>query len=273
MFMEKMIYGLLGEKLGHSFSPAIHKLIFEKLKTDSNYELFEVERDDLDKFIIDSKNKKIKGMNVTIPYKIEVMKYLDEISLEASKISAVNTILFENGKLKGYNTDYYGFDMLLKKNKIELKGKSVVVLGSGGAAKAVNQNLLDNEVKEVYVVSRDKSNPKNLFEGCKLISYEELNNLEKADIIINTTPIGMYPNTDEAPLPLEIFNKFSVAVDLIYNPKETLFLQYAKKHNIKSVNGLYMLVGQAIKSQEIWNGISIDDQITDEIFIKVEELI
>lgn len=271
--MKNVRFGLLGEKLGHSISPAIHKLIFEELGLDEKYKLFEVKNTDLNEAILGFKESGIKGINVTIPYKIEAMKYLDEISTEAAKISAVNTIFFEDGKLKGYNTDYYGFGMLLEKNKIEIEGKIAVVLGSGGASKAVIQYLMDHGAKEIIVVSRDVSNMKNVFIGCKTISYAELKKFKSGDIIINCTPVGMYPNIDESPVEIDLINIFSSAVELIYNPKETMFLKYASKIGIKTVNGLYMLVGQAVKSQEIWNDIEINNDMIDKIFNKIKELI
>lgn len=267
------IYGLLGEKLGHSLSPSIHKMIFEELNLDASYHLFEVEKTDLKDAMHRFKESGIKGMNVTIPYKICVMQYLDEISPEAAKISAVNTVFFEGDKLKGFNTDYYGFGMLLKKNQIETMNKSAVILGSGGSAKAVFQYLKDNGVKDITMVSRGSSNTKNEFGGCNTVSYEELKHLDSKDIIINCTPKGMYPNIGASPVEKDIIKKFKVAVDLIYNPGETVFLRYARENGIKAVNGLYMLVGQAVKSQEIWNNIKIKDSVVENIFIKTGGLI
>ena len=271
--MGRIMYGLLGEKLGHSLSPSIHKMIFEELGIDAGYNLFEVEKSDLKDAMYGFRALGIRGINVTIPYKIEVMQYLDEISPEAAKISAVNTIFFEDGKMKGYNTDYHGFGMLLKRNGIETEGRSAVILGSGGSAKAVWQYLADSGARDIKVVSRDSSRQITGFGDSCIISYEELRQIDSGDIIINCTPSGMYPNTDASPVEKEVVSRFSAAVDLIYNPKKTMFLRYAGESGIKAVNGLYMLVGQAVKSQEIWNGIRISDDVTESIFMSTSELI
>lgn len=267
------IYGLLGEKLGHSLSPSIHKMIFEELKLDASYHLFEVAKTDLKDAVQGFRALGFKGINVTIPYKIAVMEYLDEISPEAAKIAAVNTVFFDGGKLKGYNTDYHGFGMLLRKNGIDTVSRSAVILGSGGSAKAVSQYLADKGIKEISIVSRDASKHKDEFTGCKMISYDELENLEAKDMIINCTPAGMYPNIDVSPVGKDIISKFASAVDLTYNPSETLFLRYARESGIKAVNGLYMLVGQAVKAQEIWNGIKLSDDAVEKIFIETGKLI
>ncbi|MDU4429224.1 shikimate dehydrogenase, partial [Clostridium sp.] len=185
-------YGLLGEKLSHSLSPQIHKRIFDLIGIEGAYKLFPVPKDKVKKLGEGIKIFGIRGMNVTIPYKKEVMDQLDFISDEARKIGAVNTISLENGKLYGYNTDYYGFGCMLDINKIEVKDKRAVVLGTGGAAKAVVTYLQDKGVKELFVVSRNKVN--NNWNGeVNLIDYSDLQSLE-GDLLINTTPVGMYPN-------------------------------------------------------------------------------
>ncbi len=267
------IYGLLGEKLGHSLSPAIHKMLFKELEIDASYHLFEVEKNELKTAVYGLKALGFRGVNVTIPYKIDVMEYLDEISEEAVKIGAVNTILFEGNRLKGYNTDYYGFGMLLKKNGIETVNKSAVVLGSGGSAKSVFHYLADNGISDITVVSRNPSKLEAEFKGCRTMSYEELKNLEAKDIIINCTPAGMYPNINSSPVEKELLSKFKYAVDLTYNPSETLFLRYARENNAVAINGLYMLVGQAIKAEELWNDIKVSDETVEKIFIETSRLI
>ena len=163
--------------------------------------------------------------------------------------------------------------MLLKRNGIETEGRSAVILGSGGSAKAVWQYLADSGARDIKVVSRDSSRQITGFGDRRIISYEELRQIEAGDIIINCTPSGMYPRTEASPVEKEVVSRFKSAVDLIYNPKETLFLRYADESGIKAVNGLYMLVGQAVKSQEIWNNIRINDDVTESIFMSTSELI
>ena len=260
------LYGLIGEKLGHSISPNIHVELFKRLKMDADYKLFEIEKSKLKTGFSQLKDSGIKGLNVTIPYKVDTMNFLDEISEEAKKIGAINTICFHDNKTVGHNTDYFGFGKMLDKNNIKIKGKTVVILGAGGAAKAVIQYMIDSNAKRVVLVSRDTSKAAKNFKGIEIIDYTQLDAIPSGDLIVNCTPVGMYPNTHNCPVGENIITKFNVAVDLIYNPYETLFLNIAKKNGLKSVNGLYMLVSQAIYSEELWNDIHVDESIIDEIF-------
>lgn len=259
-------YGLLGEKLKHSFSPEIHSLVFKDLKTQDAYKLFEVEKDNLDGFVESVKLLGVKGFNITIPYKEDIIKYLDDIAIEAKEIGAVNTVIIQDGKLKGFNTDYYGFGMLLEKNQIDVGGTTCTLLGYGGACKSSLQYLLDNGAKKIYIATRnpEKYNELNT-EKVEFISYKNLYKI-KGDIIINTTPIGMYPNTGVSPVDEDIISNYIAVVDLIYNPEITEFLRIGINQNKKSVNGLLMLVGQAIAAEEIWNSTKINDECIDEIY-------
>lgn len=268
------IYGLIGEKLGHSFSPQIHKLILKQLNLKGTYNLFEVKEEALEDKIAELKKVKAKGVNVTIPYKTKIIKYLDNVSLEAEKIGAINTIDFRNNVLTGYNTDYYGFGAALKSSNIDMNNKSAVILGTGGVSKAVLQYLIDNEVKRVVFVSR---NPiKAAAESTKdteIISYDDMDMLNEEDIIINCTPCGMYPNTEITPVNRNTIAKFSTAVDLIYNPLSTIFLKQAQAIGLKTVNGLYMLTAQAIAAQEIWQNTKIDIRLTEEIYETLKTMV
>jgi len=260
------LYGLIGEKLSHSYSPIIHSIIFDELNIDGSYHLFEIKKEELKVALDGLKVLNTKGVNVTIPYKSILMDELDYISNEAKNIGAINTICFNGDYTMGYNTDYYGFGMMLDKYNIDLKNKNVVVLGTGGAAKAIIQYLADNKVANITLVSRNREKAKDLFNQYKLISYSDVNKLKDQDIIINCTPVGMYPNIDRSPLDKKELSGFKIAIDLIYNPQETMFIKYAKELGLKSMNGLYMLVGQAVKSQELWNNIKIDTDIVEKIY-------
>ncbi|MDM8533852.1 shikimate dehydrogenase [Clostridiaceae bacterium HSG29] len=246
-------YGLLGEKLSHSKSPEIHNDIFKYLEIEASYDLIETEKENLLKHI-----KKYDGLNVTIPYKTEVIKHLKDITDIAKKIGAVNTIYNE----VGYNTDYYGFKKMLEINNISVSNKVVYILGTGGASKAVFKYLKDNNAKSIYFVSRTIKEE-------NIISYDNLKNVE-GDIIINTTPVGMYPDIDKSPVNEEILEKFKVAIDLIYNPYETKFLSISKELNLKTTNGLYMLIGQAIKAEEIWQECKIENEEIKKIYEKMK---
>lgn len=267
------LYGLIGEKLGHSFSPIIHSIIFKELSINAYYNLFEVNNEHLKDAVYGLKALKAKGVNVTIPYKVDIMKYLNYVSIESNKIGAVNTICFKDNKTIGYNTDYYGFGIMLNKYNITIKGKTAVILGTGGASKAVVQYLLDKEIKDIVLVSRDISKVDEKFKNFRLISYNEIKSLKETDMIINCTPCGMHPNTNISLINKEDMSKFKVAVDLIYNPTQTLFLKYAKELGLVSINGLYMLIGQAVKSQELWNNIEIYSVIYDKIYYRINSIL
>ena len=277
------LYGLIGEKLSHSISPQIHALIFKKMNIDGDYRIFEVERDSLEEQLTLLKAVGAVGINVTIPYKVSIIEYLDEIGESARKLGAVNTIHFKDGKVIGHNTDYFGFGLMLKKNGIQVLGKKAVILGSGGVSKTVFHYLLDEKIEEVCVVVRDiNKNDKNTdwikeesFKNqgvVKLISYEALLDIEDKDILVNCTPCGMYPNfVDDSPVSEAIVRKFNTIVDLIYNPEETRLLNFAKKNGVKAINGLYMLVAQAVVAEEIWNNKSLGIEFIDNIYKKVQD--
>ena len=263
-------YGVVGEKLPHSLSPKIHNRVFQLLNMECAYKLFEIEKDKIGELGNSLKLLNIKGVNVTIPYKKEVMKELDFISDEAKKIGAVNTIYLKDNKLYGYNTDYFGFGKMLENKNITSKDKTAVVLGNGGAAKAVTTYFLDNNVKNLYLVSRNKNNKNELDSRINLIDYNDLKNIS-GDILVNTTPVGMYPKVGVSPVGEDIINKFNALVDIVYNPKCTEFLRLGNKLGKATCGGLYMLVGQAIKSEEIWQERNIDNAIIDTIYKELEK--
>lgn len=262
-------YGLLGEKLSHSLSPLIHSEILKLINKEGAYKLFEVNKNNLEDFTRAVKLLKIKGTNVTIPYKEDIIKHIDIISEEAKRIGAINTVLLENEVLYGYNTDYYGFGYMIKINNIEVKDKKAVILGNGGACKGVLYYLLDNNIKSVYIVSRNPNRNEFNLENVHVISYEDLKEV-KGDIIINSTPVGMYPNVGKTPVLEDIIQNFNIVMDLIYNPLDTMFLNTGKLLEKKSIGGLYMLIGQAVKAQEIWNKVEIEEEIIKEIYENIK---
>jgi shikimate dehydrogenase len=248
--MHMMKFGLIGETLSHSLSPQIHAEIMRQRGIEGSYELLEFPKETFEKDFIALKNSDYRGVNVTIPYKEAVIPLLDEISQQAKYIGAVNTILFEGGKAKGYNTDYDGFLALLKHNDITVKGKGAVILGCGGAAKAVAKGLLDLGIYDLTIVSRSKQN----FHGNYTVSYEYFKETNiKSDLLINCTPVGMYPKVDVSPIPKENINAETI-IDMIYNPPKTLLLKYAEELGIRGINGSFMLREQAVKAQDIWSG-------------------
>ncbi len=228
-----MEYGLIGEKLGHSYSVKIHKQFGSY-----SYELKSLPKEDLPKFFID---KNFKGINVTIPYKQEVFKYLDEVSSKAAEIGAVNTVLNKNGRLIGDNTDYYGVKALAKFADIDFNDANVLVLGGGGTNKTVTAVCKDCGAKSVTTVSRSGK-----------INYDNVYELTDTNIIFNTTPVGMFPNIDGKPVDLSKFPNLKGVLDAIYNPLKTKLILQAEKLGIKSSDGLMMLVAQGAKASEIF---------------------
>lgn len=233
--------GLLGRKLGHSYSPQIHSML-----ADYEYKLYEKEPEELDAFL---KEGSFDGLNVTIPYKKSVIPYCDELSETARKIGSVNTLVRRSdGTLYGDNTDAYGFEALIEHSGISVADKKCLVLGTGGAAVTVCAVLESLGAKEVLTISRSGEN-----------NYNNLSKHADADIIVNATPVGMYPNNGEKPLDLSIFKGCSGVLDVVYNPARTAILLQAEELGIPNACGLYMLVAQAKKSSEDFTGSSIPD--------------
>ena len=218
--------GLLGRKLGHSYSPAIHALL-----GDYEYDLYEKEPEELEAFLRDSD---WDGINVTIPYKQAVILFLDSLTSIASKVGAVNTIIRRDGQLIGTNTDYWGFLSMLEKSGLSPTGKKCLVLGSGGASQIV-QAVLRAKDANVVVISRSGEN-----------NYENLSSHANASIIVNTTPVGMYPNTGISPVNLDLFPHLEGVLDLVYNPARSQLIMDAEKRGIVAMNGLWMLISQAM---------------------------
>ena len=269
---DKIKFGLLGKKLGHSISPKIHKEIFKNLNIDEDYSLIELDENQIESFF-KNEIKNYRGLNVTIPYKIKVMEFMDEISKEARDIGAINTIFQKDGKLYGYNTDYFGFKRMLEENKIFVSGKNSVVLGAGGGARAVIKYLIDKNAKNILIVVRNlekaKKELEDLVKDRKNISFMDFENFEKREeegyLIVNCTPVGMYPNIDDSLISKNVSKKYENSVDLIYNPSETKFLRFARENEKKSVNGLYMLIAQAVEAEEIWQERKIDNEVIKNI--------
>lgn len=233
------MFGLLGRKLGHSLSPQIHSHL-----CDYEYKLYPTEPEKLDEFFADTR---LSGFNVTIPYKVEAYKRCSELSETAKKAGSVNTVVRRpDGSLYGDNTDYFGFLYMAKKIKCDFSGKKVLILGSGGASLTAQLVSADEGAREVIVVSRSGEN-----------NYDNISRHYDADIIINTTPVGMYPNNGERLIDLSEFTRCKKALDLIYNPARTVFLLDAEKLGIDCINGLPMLVAQALRAAEIFTGKEI----------------
>ncbi len=242
--------GLLGRKLGHSYSPQIHKFL-----GDYSYDLFEREPEELDGFFADPP---FDAMNVTIPYKETVLKYCSEISHAAKKIGSVNTIVRKDGKYYGDNTDYYGFEFILDSVCDDVKGKKVMVVGSGGAAKTAVAVISDRGGIPVVITIEDNT-PENM----------KKHHLD-TDVIVNATPVGMYPHNLQSPIVLDDYKNVQAVVDVVYNPSKTQLILDAERLGIPCVNGLYMLVAQAEKASAIFKGESTWESKTESIVAELE---
>ncbi len=247
-------YGCIGKKLTHSFSKEIHALL-----ADYEYNLIELTEEQVKSFLL---NKNFNAVNVTIPYKQTVIPYLDFVSDIAKRIGAVNTIVNENGKLYGYNTDYYGLKALIKKIGLDLTDKKVLVLGTGGTSKTANVVAKDLGAKEVLTISRQKTET--------YVTYEEAVNLHSdAQVIINTTPCGMYPDIYSKPISISNFTNLEGVVDVVYNPLNTNLVLEAKEKGIKAEGGLYMLVMQAVVAVEKFLKIKIEKEKINRVYEKI----
>ncbi len=246
-----MEYGCIGEKLGHSFSKEIHNAL-----TDYQYELKELAKDEVAHFMTEHD---FKAINVTIPYKQTVIPYLDFIADEAKEIGAVNTIVNKDGKLYGYNTDFFGMKSLIERTGIVVENKIVAILGGGGTAKTAEAVSKSLGAKAIYKVSRSSKE--------NFITYDELYNIsDTIDVIINTTPVGMYPNIYESAVEIEKFKNLSGVVDAVYNPLRSKLVSDALNKNVKAIGGLYMLVAQAAFAVEFFIDTKIEKDRIESVF-------
>lgn len=241
-----MLCGLLGKCLGHSLSPRLHALF-----GDYEYRLFERTEQELPALLCGGD---LRGLNVTVPYKQTVLSFCDTLSDTVRAVGSANTLLFENGSILAENTDVYGFSRLLDHERIAVCGKKALILGSGGASKAV-QYVLRSRGAEVTVISRSGEN-----------NYVNLSRHADATLTVNATPVGMYPDNGAAPLDLSVLPHCETVIDLIYNPMKTALLQQAEARGMRAVNGLYMLAAQAKRASELFQNKSLPDGLTEQAY-------
>ena len=260
-------YGLIGEKLEHSLSPAIHKKIGEMRNININYQLFEIEQKNIESALYRLADLGAGGINVTIPYKVDVLSYSDSVSPEAERIGSANTLSFHGKKISAYNTDYYGFTKSLEHYNAPVVDAKALILGDGGAARSVSLALMDSGAREVIIASRKKDSQCFLVgeHRFEIIPYDSLEINGPWDILVNATPVGMFPDDNDCPVDHKIIKNCSFVFDLIYNPLRTNLLKSADSLNVRNCNGLYMLVSQAAEAQRIWNGIKLTECEIDEI--------
>ncbi len=246
-----MHYGLLGRNLSHSYSPQIHSAF-----ADYDYRLMEIEPDKLESFM---RNANFSGINVTIPYKKAVLPYCDELTPQAKRLGAVNTIVKKtDGTLWGHNTDYFGFLEMVKRSALNVQGKKALVLGSGGAGVTASAVLTDLGAT-VITISRNGDH-----------NYNSLHLHQDASVIVNATPVGMYPNNGTAPISLSVFPRLEGVLDLIYNPFKTDLLLEAEEKGLVTLNGLYMLVAQAKESAEYFSATTISNEKIKDVYCSLK---
>lgn len=254
-------FAVIGDPIDHSLSPNIHSAAFRELNLDCSYIAYRIPKGELEEGIEGLKKIKIDGFNITIPHKIEMMKYLDKIDESCSLIGAVNTVSNKEGILKGYNTDMDGFLEPFKKRKLNITNTKVLLLGAGGAARAIVAGFAKEKSKSVMIANRTLENANNLSEFAKklglssnAIKIEDVNDSAKDyDIIVNATSIGL--KNEPSPISLEGINEKTIVYDIVYMPMNTDFIKKAKENGSIVIFGYEMLLGQAVRSFEIWHGM------------------
>ena len=262
------LIGIIGFPIKHSQSPQFHNNAFESLKLPFKYFAFEANPENFERVISELRTARFKGFNVTIPFKIRILSYLDKVTDDAKLIGAVNTVVYENGIWIGHNTDVYGVSCALEPIANRLKNSSAVILGAGGGARAVMASLIQEfHLSHITIISRSiqkgielKNNFSQVNQDCIIgvIEWNEENitkAIQSSMLIVNSTPLGMSPNVDSSPLPLDFcFKSSQITFDLVYNPLETTFLKTAKLSGATAISGEEMFLNQAAKAFELWTG-------------------
>ncbi|MFL0268130.1 shikimate dehydrogenase [Candidatus Clostridium radicumherbarum] len=247
------ICGLLGQNITYSKSPEIHSEYYKLKCYGLEYKIFDLEEKEIEIFINNLRNSNIIGFNVTIPYKEKIIKYLDTVTYPANTINAVNTVLVTEDELVGYNTDYSGFMKSLKVNSLNIENGKALIIGAGGAAKAVYHGLLDLNCNDIEIVTRNVNKAAEYFGNySKIFSSDSIKDLSKYNIIINCTPLGGKNYMNMLPIEVDTIKANCIAYDLVYNPAETRFLHEAKIQGAQVFNGEAMLKFQAYEAADIW---------------------
>ena len=256
------LIGLFGHPVSHSLSPLMHNFAFEKIGLQYTYIAFDIAAEEVGNAVNSIRALNMAGCNVTIPYKQAVLPYLDEIDETAQEMGAVNTIVNHGGCLKGYNTDGAGYVMSLEREtRMSAQGKEIAVIGAGGAARGIIYELLKKSPAHVTVINRNLDNARKLadslmpFGEIQVVTDSQAIALQTADIVINTTPVGMHPNVTDMPIIGDIFRSDQIVSDIIYNPLETMFLRTARQRGARTHSGLGMFVYQGALAFELWTGV------------------
>ena len=290
------VFGLFGNPIEHTISPYIHQLLYNETGYNGTYNPFFVPTGMLEEAVKGMKGMNIKGVNVTVPYKVSVMDYLDEVDDMAANIGAVNTIVPEYNedknkyRLKGYNTDWIGLSMQCDYDGIPIKNRDIVIVGAGGSERSVAFMCIRNKAKSITLMNRTLEKAEILRDHVKQVAEKDSSNssvvaieatelidssyIKEGSIVFQTTSAGMYPNVDLIPIESEsFFNKVDFIVDIIYNPKETAFMRLGKSYGAKVANGLGMLFFQAVKAFELWTEIKLEKDQLERVLGELEQFI
>lgn len=271
--IETKLIGLLGYPLGQSLSPLMQNAAFKECNLNKIYIPVEVLPENLETVVKGISKMNFEGFNITKPYKMDIMRFLNEIDDYAKCIGAVNTVAIKNGKLKGYNTDGIGFLRNFEKNtNSKMEGKNVLILGSGGASRAISMTLALNKAKKIYICNRTyekavslSNDINNQVESCSKAIHMEYDFMKEAiehsDVLINATSIGMYPDSDSSPIDKRLLNKNLIVCDAVYNPRKTKLIKDAEDSGCKVVLGLGMLVYQGTEAFKIWTGVKAPEEL------------
>ena len=259
---------VIGNPIDHSLSPKLHNYWFKQKNINASYEKQRLEEKNLKNLILKIKEKKIHGINVTVPFKKSVIPFLDALSIDSKKTQSVNTLYLNKNKVIGHNTDIAGFEMSIQKSNINIFNKKILILGAGGVVPSIILALIKMKVSKIIVANRTKAkaeNLKNLFKDITVVNWSELPDV---DLIINATSLGL-KKEDDLKLNFSSIGKNKIFYDVIYNPKETSFLKTGKKLGNIAINGKLMFVYQALMAFNIWHGIK--PNITDEVLNLLDE--
>lgn len=278
------VCGIIANPVEHTLSPVLHNTLAKEMKHNLVYVPFKPEKDGVDAAVKGAYALNVLGMNVSVPYKQEVMKSLAEIDKGAKEIGAVNTLVRTDSGYKGYNTDYLGLWRAFEEEKISLKGQKVIVLGAGGASKAVNYLCCTKGAERVYLLNRSLGKAqetaeelngyigRDCIQAMQIAEYKKIPYEEKGYLAIQTTSVGMYPDTEHAVIEEEEFYAYlHTAFDIIYTPAKTKFMQLAEAGGAKVYNGLKMLLYQGIIAYELWNDTKISDEIVSKVSYVMEK--
>ena len=253
-------FAVIGDPISHSLSPIMHNWIFNELNINATYEKIHVRKNKLNEIINKIHDGTLDGINVTLPHKSSIISHMDEINPRAKEIGAINMVMKVDCQVIGNNTDWYGFMMAMKRNKISLVNDSIILLGFGGVAKSILFALKNYGIKKIIVLKRSIDTKLSMEDNLCFVPFNKADEIIKDDsIIINTTPLGM--NDDKSPFDKDLMNKKQILIDVIYTPLETTFIRYGKEVGALTVNGLDMFIEQGLASLDLWFGTSISKKV------------